>query len=345
MSTSKNDQVVAESNSDVNLSKEEGGFQEAVPLTTFEYNLNTNVNHTFFSNIINLGTAEEETVLREGHVQWFAQNYVVDASTKYDLIPALEFGPGPNATKEDGTEYTVAEREQIRFNEKNQTLAWVAAPRNETDGIETDIERDTRAGTALSLVLQNTMAPHVRTAEFVGVVKDKVLTNVWFGTEGSIFSDTSVQTLLTSKTDGVATTDGKVFFTVEQCTEIMRQFRRLGRVKNYTFDKDSQDFTTTGDVEVSWITFGLVDSIGLPTTFTAVQPDVDLSNDITYQGKTFVAGAVRFALKFVVTQDKIRGESEPTNSTLISPFENISWLFKPNANSIPGSTTNTGFQG
>jgi hypothetical protein len=328
MSSSPGNQVVAESKSDFPITKSEAGFQDPVALQGFEYNLNTNVNHTFFSNIINEPAEEgpERDALRSKHTEWFAQNYVQSVSAIYDKIPGLEFGG-----------------DDIRFAEKDQTLAWISRVRNESEPVETDNEKDERAGEALQKVMQNNIQPHVRTPEFVTIVKDKVLTNVWYNTDGSIYSDVSVQDALTAKTNRVDAATGAVFFDLKQCTEIMRQFRRLGRVKNYTFDKGSHEFANASDVTVSWISFVKVDSIGIPTLFTAV--DTDGANDIQYQGKTFVAGSVIFALKFIVNADTTRTvDSVNPTTKLISNFQSISWKYNPTEGDINGSD-NQGFQG
>jgi hypothetical protein len=198
--------------------------------------------------------------------------------------------------------------------------------------IETDDEKDVRAAKAFEPIILNLLRPHLTTKEFVTTVREEVLTRVWDKTDASIYSDPSIKTLLLDVTSGTVSQD--TFFSPDQTKQIMKQFRLLGRINSFTFDQGTHSFTDANnvslasqDVEILWITFVNSDAIGLPVGFTA---STIPSNDITYNGVTYTAGSILFALKFAITDVTTRAAvANPVVATIVSEVENVTWLYVP----------------
>jgi hypothetical protein len=105
----------------------------------FEYNLITQVNHTYFANIVTGGATTE---LTQKFPKFFSDVFDSVASERYDLIPAAQF-EGGNA-------------------------AWV-----DDDTLKTDEQKDMRAAEAFLPTVLNSLRPHVSTKEFVTTVREQ----------------------------------------------------------------------------------------------------------------------------------------------------------------------------
>jgi hypothetical protein len=310
-SSSNNNTVMADDSSVVQVDKNDTGYAPPATQLDFEYNLITEVNHTYFSNVITDATAAAQSK----YPKFFTDIFDDVASSRYDLIPADKF---------EGA--TTAAQQQYQQDHKDQSFVWFA--NNDPNVTETDAQKDARAALAFLPIIQNALLPHLTTKEFVTTVREQVLTEVWKGTSASIYSDPSLKAILAAET---GPTDDK-FFSVAQAGQIMKQFRLLGRIQSHTFDTGTHSFTDAqgkplGDVEILWITFGNSDSIGVPSGFTA--EGLAVNNDIVYNGVTYVAGSVLFALKFTITTVVTRALLPTPAATLVSQVENVTWQMKP----------------
>jgi hypothetical protein len=313
----KSSQVVASENSDVNVTSEQVGYEEPIPAAKFEYNMIVGVNHSFFANVV----TEEGGIYQPSDYVVFDQNvYDEVSSSHYDSIPNVNFG----GDSED-TSITDETRLAVKVAEKESSLVWFRE--QDPDVAENETDRDLRAGQALYTSMTAGIKPLVQTQEFVDTIRGEVVPLVWPGTPASIYAASAVKTLL----GNVETSEVHTFYTLQQCVEIMKSLRVLGRFNSYNFEpgevnRADGSTPTTHDVEINWISFQNGDSLGVPVNFKALETDI-----IEYGNIRAVGTEVAFALKFVVTNEDARDSNEvkPSKINLLSNVENIDWQYKP----------------